>query len=132
MHRTALWKGMQGFLISAARGINRALAKRGPVFADRYHARALRTPREVRNCIAYVLNNWRRHGEDRERPWTLDPFASGVCFGGWKELDGRPFGFRPPPTYPSLIVWLPKTWLLSTGWRKHGRIGAREVPGGDE
>jgi putative transposase len=137
-HRTALAKGMQGFLISAARGINASLSKRthrkqrGCVFADRYHARALRTPREVRNCIAYVLNNWRRHGEDRERPWKLDPFASGVCFGGWKELEGRVFGFRPPPTYASLIVWLPKTWLLGTGWRKHGRIGAFETPRGDE
>ena len=136
--RTALWKGMQGFLISAARGINAALAKRtcrkqrGAVFADRYHARALSTPREVRNCVAYVLNNWRRHGEDRERPWKLDPFSTGISFGGWKELDGRPFMFRPPPTYASLIVWLPKTWLLSTGWRRRGRIGAFEIPGGDE
>ena len=137
-NRTTLWKGMQGFLISAARGINAALAKRthrrqrGPVFADRYHTRAMSSPREVRNCIAYVLNNWRHHGEDRARPWKLDPFATGVCFDGWKELDGRPFMFRPPPTYASLIVWLPKTWLLGTGWRKHGRIGAFEVPGGDE
>ena len=131
-HRTALSKGMQGFLISAARGINRALEKRGTVFADRYHTRALRTPREVRNCIAYVLNNWRRHGEDRERRWKLDPFASGISFDGWKELEDRVFGFRPPPTYASLIVWLPKTWLPATGWRKHGRIGAFEVPGGDE
>ena len=89
-------------------------------------------PREVRNCIAYVLNNWRHHGEDRARSWKLDPFASGVCFGGWKELEGRPFGFRPPPAYASLIVWFPKTWLLATGWRRHGRVGAFETPGGDE
>jgi len=130
--RTTLWKGMQGFLISAARGINRLAKKRGAVFADRYHTRALSTPREVRNCIAYVLNNWRRHGEDRERPWKLDPFASGVSFAGWKELEHSAFMFRPPPTYASLIVWLPKTWLLGTGWRKHGRIGAFEVPGGEE
>ncbi|HEY3807894.1 MAG TPA: transposase [Kofleriaceae bacterium] len=137
-NRTALAKGMQSFLISSARGINAALAKRtrraqrGSVFADRYHARALRTPRQARNCIAYVLNNWRRHGEDRDRPWKLDPFSSGIGFGGWRELEGRPFGFRPPPSYASLIVWLPKTWLLATGWRKHGRIGAFDVPGGLE
>jgi len=55
-----------------------------------------------------------------------------VCFGGWKELDGSPIGFRPPPTYASLIVWFPRTWLLATGWRKHGRIDAFDVPGGDE
>jgi len=131
-HKTALAKAMQSFLISAARMINRALAQRGSVFADRYHATVLRTPGQVRNCIAYVLNNWRRHGEDRERPWRLDPFASGISFGGWKELEGSPVGFRPPPTYDSLIVWFPKTWLLSTGWRKHARIGAFEIPKGDE
>jgi putative transposase len=131
-HKTALAKVMQSLLISAARMINRVLGQRGTVFGDRYHATVLKTPRQVRNCVAYVLNNWRHHGEDRDRRWTVDPFSSAISFGGWKELEGRPFGFRPPPTYASLIVWLPKTWLLSTGWRKHGRIGAREVPGGDE
>jgi putative transposase len=131
-HKTALGKTMQSFLISAARMINRALGQRGTVFGDRYHATVLRTPRQVRNCVAYVLNNWRHHGDDRDRAWKLDPFASGVCFGGWEELDGSPVGFRPPPTYASLIVWFPKTWLLSKGWRKHGRIGAFETPRGDE
>jgi REP element-mobilizing transposase RayT len=131
-NRTALAREMQGFLISAAKQLNRVLAQRGTVFGDRYHATVLRTPRQVRNCVAYVLNNWRHHREDRGRTWTLDPFSSAVCFGGWKELDGSPIGFRPPPTYASLIVWFPKTWLLATGWRKHGRIGALDVPGGDE
>src|SRR5262249_51577855 len=28
---------------------------------DRYHARSLSTPREVRNALVYVLNNWRKH-----------------------------------------------------------------------
>ena len=127
-HKTALARGMQSFLISAARQINRALEQRGTVFGDRYHATILRTPRQVRNCVAYVLNNWRRYGEDRGRSWTIDPFSSALSFGGWKELDGSPIGFRPPPRYASLIVWFPKTWLLSTGWRRHGRIGAFETP----
>ena len=129
-HKRALAKGMQSFLISAARMINRALARRGTVFGDRYHATILRTPRQVRACVAYVLNNWRRHREDRERTWTIDPFSSAISFGGWKELDG--LGFRPPPRYSTLIVWFPKTWLLSTGWRRYGRIGAFETPGGTE
>ena len=57
--------------ISAARNINRELGERtgdkqsDRVFADRYHARVLKTPRQVRNTIAYVLNNWRHHGEDK-------------------------------------------------------------------
>ncbi|HEX4453985.1 MAG TPA: transposase, partial [Kofleriaceae bacterium] len=36
-HRTALAKGMQSFLISAARHINRTVGGRGCVFRDRYH-----------------------------------------------------------------------------------------------
>jgi REP element-mobilizing transposase RayT len=56
-HRTALWKGMQGFLISAARGINRALGKRGPVFADRYHARALRMDPPFQNSPTLLRQN---------------------------------------------------------------------------
>ncbi|HEY1818091.1 MAG TPA: transposase [Kofleriaceae bacterium] len=130
--QAALGRGMQSFLVSAARTINRALRQRGTVFADRYHATVLTSPRQVRNCVAYVLNNWRRHGEDRERRWAIDPFSSGVSFGGWKELQHRYTAFRPPPSYASLIVWFPKTWLLAVGWRKHGRIGAFETPRGTE
>jgi hypothetical protein len=38
--RRALARGMQGFQVSAARGINRAARRRGRVFADRYRVRA--------------------------------------------------------------------------------------------
>jgi REP element-mobilizing transposase RayT len=125
-HKTALARGMQSFLISAARQINRAIGGRGGVFRDRYHTTELTTPRQVRACVAYVLNNWRRHREDRTRVGELDPFSSGLLFGGWRELEGQLF--RPRAGYSPLIVWLPKTWLLSTGWRRHGLIGAFEVP----
>ena len=84
--RVALAKGMQSVLISAAKQLNRALRGRGTVFGDRYRATILRTPRQVRSCVAYVLNNWRRHGEDRGRTWLVDPFSSAISFGGWKEL----------------------------------------------
>lgn len=59
----ALARGMQGFQISAAKHINAALIatdgtrRRGRVFADRYHAHILRTPREVRHALVYVMNN---------------------------------------------------------------------------
>jgi hypothetical protein len=33
----------------------------GPVLHGRYHLRVLRTPREVRNALAYVLLNARKH-----------------------------------------------------------------------
>ncbi len=133
--KASLTAGMRVFLSSAARYINRALlrrtgrTRRGPVFQDRYRSRALTTPREVRNCLNYVLNNWRHHEEDRGRSWRVDPFSSGVAFPGWKERNGLRVLYRPPPTYVWLMTWVPKTWLLREGWRKHPLISVNEVPG---
>jgi REP element-mobilizing transposase RayT len=55
--RMALARGMQAFGISAARHINAATGHRGSVFSDRYFPRVLKTPTQVRNCLAYVLKN---------------------------------------------------------------------------
>src|SRR3954464_6944478 len=71
--RRALSKGMQGFQISAAKHLNAAISKRlrmqrrrrGRVFAHRYHATIIRTPRHARHELVYVLNNWRKHGESQ-------------------------------------------------------------------
>ncbi|MEO6773599.1 MAG: transposase [Kofleriaceae bacterium] len=138
--RRALAKGMQAFGISAAKHINALIVdaegrrRRGSVFPDRYHVRILKTPRQVRNCLAYVLNNWRHHGEDKaERPrtWQLDPFSSAVTFEGWKERatrDGQ--RYVQPPSYVAPLVSPPRSWLLNTGWRRYGLISAFEVPGG--
>ena len=135
LDRMALARGMQGFEISAARHLNREVSRRrrerrsGAVFPDRYYMRILKSPKSVRHAMAYVLNNWRHHGYDRNHPWRIDPFSSGITFAGWKELEGQPTMPKPPPGYDTLITWLPKTWLLRTGWERHGPISAHEVPG---
>lgn len=49
--RIALARGMQGFEVSAARALNRALGRRGAVFADRYRPRALVTRAAVRAAV---------------------------------------------------------------------------------
>jgi len=49
--KLALARGMQGFQIAAARYLNRAAGRRGPVFPDRYRARILATRRAVRRAI---------------------------------------------------------------------------------
>jgi len=36
---------------------------------------------------------------------------------------------RLEPPYDPLIVWLPKTWLLREGWRRHGLVRMDEVQG---
>jgi REP element-mobilizing transposase RayT len=137
-HKTALSKGVQGFSISAARQINKAIAARGgdrrtgKVISDRFHARPLTSPRAVRNAISYILNNWRHHREDRAEParsWRVDPFSSGALFFGWKELEDSPVLWPLPATYHPLIVQRPRTWLLAKGWSQHHPlISVYEVP----
>ncbi len=83
----ALARGMQGFNVRVARGINRVLGRRGSLFTERYHCRALRTPTEVRHAVRYVLLNQRHHIARRgARPSAsvLDQYSSAAWFDGWK------------------------------------------------
>jgi hypothetical protein len=101
------------------------------VFPDRYHERVITSPRQCRNAICYVLNNWRKHREDQgqlQRTWKVDPFSTGATFGGWKELEGEVVMWPLRETYDPLVVYLPRTWLLTNGWQMYGLIGTREVP----
>src|SRR4051812_29288587 len=135
-HKAALARGMQGFLISAARHINTALGnaqqrRRGPVFADRYHLEVITTPTRARHAISYVLNNFRKHGEDRDglaSTWLVDPFSSGVSFPDWQELQDQAWMWPIRAAYDPLIVRRPQSWLLREGWKKSGSISCREVP----
>lgn len=56
----ALGRGMMSIASRLARAVNRVFARTGKVLSDRYHSRVLKTPREVRNALAYVLLNARR------------------------------------------------------------------------
>ncbi len=47
----ALSRGMQGLGVRIARSLNTFWQRAGRVLVDRYHARILRTPREVRNAL---------------------------------------------------------------------------------
>jgi REP element-mobilizing transposase RayT len=115
--RRALWRGMQGLHVRVARALNRLWSRRGTVFADRYHARALRTPREVRAALVYVLNNARKHGIHLA---STDPFSSGPWFDGWRT---RVRGTR--RARPGVA---PRSWLLRAGWRRRGLLDVRESP----
>ena len=83
--RDVLARGLQGLFTRIARAVNRALGRSGRVFTDRYHDRVLKTPREVRNALAYVLNNARKHAAElgRRKParW-IDPCSSARVFFG--------------------------------------------------
>ena len=58
---TRLARGVQGVAIRVARAINRVLCRRGRVWDGRYHAHILRSQREVRNALVYVLSNFKKH-----------------------------------------------------------------------
>lgn len=129
----ALARGMQGLNVRLARCINTVLERTGSLFAQRYHARALRTPREVRAAIRYVLLNARHHAAERgqhlARGW-VDPFSSAIWFDGWRDAvrtDApwlRSLARTPCPTAS------PHTWLLDGGWRRGGGpIAIDDIPG---
>jgi REP element-mobilizing transposase RayT len=117
--------GLKAIAARFARGVNRVFRRAGRVLADRCHVHVLRTPREVRNAIAYVLLNAQRHvAKSGRRPpadGRIDPASSGRWFAGWRT--GAPATHDPP------TVAAPRTWLLSVGWRRRGLIDASEVPG---
>lgn len=101
----------------------------GSLLAERYHARALETPREVRNALAYVLLNRKHHDAAKlyGRTW-IDAWSSAAWFTGWAapvrgdEVWKRELLAVPKPTAA------PTTWLLSTGWRRHGLLRFDERP----
>ena len=77
--KDALSRGMQGLAIRIAKGINRLSNRKGQIFSDRYHARILRTPTEVRNAVQYVLHNQKKHVRRAGRAMDeryLDPYSS--------------------------------------------------------
>jgi REP element-mobilizing transposase RayT len=110
-------RGLQGLAIRIAKRINRVLGRRGRVWADRYHARMLRTPREMRNALVYVLNNWRKHVPGAR---GLDARSSATWFDGWIDRLGT-------PRVPSSIA-AARTWLACVGWRRAGPVRVGDSP----
>jgi len=108
-------RGMKGLLVRVAKALNRACERTGRVVGDRYHARVLKTLREARNALVYVLQNARKHGA---RILGIDAHSSGPWFGGW--MDRTPRKDRALPEASS--------WLLLFGWLKGGRIATSEAP----
>jgi hypothetical protein len=119
----ALGRGMMALGARFARTVNRTLGRSGRVLADRYHLRVLRTPREVRNALAYVLLNVRKHVAQvgRFAPVAIDPASSGRWFTGW--VRGALPARDPPVVSPA------GSWLLRVGWMRWGRIDLAETPG---
>ena len=119
--RLELTRAMQSLATRIAKRLNALWRRAGTLFADRYHDHILRTPREVRHALAYVLENARRHGV--VLPFDApDPFSSAPWFDGSRR---RIRELKSPPNHLSRA----KTWLLSIGWSRHGPIDSTTATG---
>jgi REP element-mobilizing transposase RayT len=125
----ALSRGMQGLSIRVAKALNRRLQRHGRVFADRYHARALKTPRETQRALRYVLCNARKHGSLSSPAGYVDGCSSAPWFSGWSRPRELAFVREACPKAPAPPVVPPRTWLLRTGWQRAGPIDVDDVPG---
>ena len=118
-------RGMKSFTVRANRLLNAATGRRrGRVWADRYHRRALKTPRQVRNALVYCLHNIKKHRGRKaasEGP-HIDRYSSARWFEGWAERCERSPDDGPRPTPRA------RTDLLRFMWRRLGLIHPRETP----
>jgi REP element-mobilizing transposase RayT len=99
--RESLARALKGLGGRVAKGLNRMMGRSGRVLHDRYHARPLRTPTEVRHAITYIADNARKHAAERGEtysPGYVDPYSSA----------GAQDFFLPSA----------RTWLLREGWRR--------------
>ena len=126
-NRRSLSRGAQGLAIRVARAVNRRLGRRGKVFGDRYHARALRTARDARFALRYVLANVRKHarGAYRLPAGHIDDCSSAAWFDGWARPLELAFGARREGASPVVPA---RTWLLRVGWRRAGPLDVDDAP----
>ena len=99
----ALCRGMRGLAIRLAKGMNRMMGAPGRVIADRYHARTLRTPTEVRTVMHYLRHNHRHHVPLLASDF-VDRFVASTVQGG-----------------SCTFLAAPTLWLVKVGWRR-GRV----------
>jgi REP element-mobilizing transposase RayT len=113
---------------STARGV---ALKKGSVFIGRYHLHVLKTVRETKNALEYVLLNFSKHRKVIEH---IDHFSSGMFFKHWPKLLGKRFaslikadaefwsehltGAGNGPGSVGNFLSTPRSWLGQTGWMR--------------
>ncbi len=124
----ALSRGVQGLAIRIARRLNSALKRRGKLFGERFHARTMKTPSDVRNTLRYVLLNRKHHaaGQRFYAGW-VDPFSSAIWFR-WTTPIRMNAGFNRQLSTLSAPTREPQTWLLRVGWQRAGPLSYDDHP----
>ena len=121
--RESVARGMNALLSPLARALNKLWCRKGKVFPERYHDEVISTPTQARNALRYVLQNGKKHGV--VSPASIDLCSSAPVFDGWRE---RPSIASIPAALVVATVAPASTWLLTTGWRRHGLLDIHELP----
>jgi len=127
----SLTSGMRSLSARLVKRVNRLLFRRGQLLRDRWHGRALSTPRAVRQALVYVLANFKKHGSATS---SLDPCSSAPFFPHFAEYPRAPPFLMDPTLVPHAIRSLEPpiahaaSWLLRVGWTRYGLISIRETP----
>ena len=127
-----LISGMRSFSARLVGRVNRLLFRRGQLVSDRWHGRALSTPRAVRRALVYVLANFKKHGLGAAS--AIDPCSSAPFFTHFEEFPRVPPFLMDPTLIPRAIrsrappVARASSWLLRVGWTRYGLISIREAP----
>ena len=116
--REAVARGIIGLKVRLVKNLNKLWKRRGTIFNDRYHDEVITNPLQARNTLRYVIHNAHHHELGLVK--AIDPCSSGLAFDGWAESS------IPAQSMPTVVP--PRTWLLTTGWKRHGLIGLRELP----
>ncbi len=112
---------MRSLTITFAKGL-----QKGKVQIERYHLHVLRSLRETRNAIHYVLFNQQKHEKPRRQPGIysrIDEYSSVLCFDGGLDLV-RSFAKRNRMTITiGRVSWNPdqaRSWLGRMALKQEG------------
>ena len=114
----ALGRGMNSLWARFGRTLRKKFGGKGPVFGGRYHMKIIRSARQMRNTLEYVLLNESKH---RRIEPEYNDLSSARYFAAFGKLLGRRWygqlswdGAFPRPDY----LAQPRSWLAREGWRR--------------
>ncbi len=123
----SLGRGMRSFGSRFGKAIRRLIGGRGSVFSGRYHLTVIRNPTQMRNALAYVLQNFAKHARLLKH---IDAFSSAPYFAQWRMLLGRDAGPILESLGRSVERGLPphlcaaRSWLARDGWMRARKASA--------
>ena len=95
-------------------GLRRVFKYFGEVFVDRFHLHAIKSPREMKHALGYVIFN---HAKHCGIPWFRDAFSTGFLGGEFGKHAKRG---RAPKWQEEIerAVSSANSWLQKIGWMR--------------